>query len=246
MKNRDANHLFPLPSRPVGSSSAGRVKWGQSPISAPFPSARIGFRAGFRLRLFFRLSGPADGQRAKAPADEALQFAHERIAAQRPATMGGQADAGQFLLILRRTQRRGPVPAAGLIRPPFHVQQAGCVDAPAAVGGCARPRVLPRGPHHLGAERVPLDVPHRRPEVPAVQRAGIEAVLPQVPAAAVKAVDRLGVPEVGPAETLGQRLLGARDGDQVDAWGGIALATPPGWSSGSRRGSPGRGFGFPR
>ena len=32
----------------------------------------------------------------------------------------------------------------------------------------------------------------------------------------MKAVDRLGVPEVGPAEALGQRLLAGRDGDQVD------------------------------
>lgn len=58
----------------------------------------------------------------------------------------------------------------------------------------------------------------------AAQRAGIEAVLPQVAAAAVQVIDILRIKKMGSADGLGQRLRIGRSGNEVDVIGHQAPA----------------------
>ena len=89
--------------------------------------------------------------------------------------------------------------------PPAKVEQASLVRL-AAVGRRAGPDITPCPTHKPGPNWIPLNVGQGLPEVPLVQRTRVEAVLPQVAAAPVKAVDVLGVQPMGPAHGLGQRL----------------------------------------
>ena len=73
--------------------------------------------------------------------------------------------------------------------------RAGVVLSPPHMHGRAGPRIAPWLPHHLRADGVLLDVVHRLAVVRLVQRAGVEAPLPEMPAALVKLVD---IPPVAP------------------------------------------------
>ena len=66
------------------------------------------------------------------------------------------------------------------------------------------PFVSPGLPTQPCPHGIALDVLQRQPEVPRIQRTGIEPPLPQVPATFVEAVDGLCVAKVRPAHRLGQ------------------------------------------
>jgi hypothetical protein len=68
----------------------------------------------------------------------------------------------------------------------------------------------------MGANGVLLDVTHGGNRVLFVQSAGIEAFLPQVPLAAMEAVDVPRIPEVRPADGLCKRHLGPGHYDKVE------------------------------
>jgi len=56
-----------------------------------------------------------------------------------------------------------------------------------------------------------------------VHRAGVEPILPQVAAATVKAVDVLRVEIMRATHGLRQRILGVREGNQMDVVGHQAV-----------------------
>ena len=87
-----------------------------------------------------------------------------------------------------------------------------------------RPSVRNAPPHSTTANRIPLHVDHRRPEVFLVQRAGEEAVLPEMAAPAVKAIDVASVVQVRSPHSLGQRLRLPGRGDQMHVVGHQAIA----------------------
>ena len=164
-------------------------------------------------RSFFLGRPTGSGRRRR---DRGGQFTEERVAAERPAAVGGQAQGRDRFGVLIAAEGGRPIHALGQLRPVGQVQQAGRVGGLAAVGGGAGPGVVHGPADQLGPHRVAFDVLHGPPEVLPVQSTGVEAVLPQVPAAGMKAVDVLGVAEVRPPESLGQRLVQAGQDHQVD------------------------------
>ena len=109
------------------------------------------------------------------------------------------------------------LPVAGVV-------DVGPVEEVEEVGGVlvedvrlgARPREGVGALGEAGAEGVEVDVGEGFDEVVAAERAGVEAVLPEMAAAAVEAIESLGVEAVGFAEGEGERALVLRHGDQVD------------------------------
>jgi len=129
------------------------------------------------------------------------------------------------LLILGFSQDRPPPcfrrPAA---TPCNGVEQVERIDAVTTMYGCAGPWITPGGAEHSRTDRVALNVTHRCEEMPIVQRAGVEAVLPEVAAPIVHSVDVLRVSQMGSADCFRQRLGFAGCADDVDVVGHQAVA----------------------
>ena len=81
--------------------------------------------------------------------------------------------------------------------------------------------------HHAGTDRIALRIGQGGPEVEPVERAGEEAVLPEVSGPARADVVVLGVTAVDATQQDGQRVLVFRDGDEVDVIGHQAEADDP-------------------
>ena len=109
----------------------------------------------------------------------------------------------------------GPVVVAVDVGPVEEVEEVGGVVV-SEVGAGARPGEGGGCVGEAGADGVEVDVGEGFDEVVAAERAGVEAVLPEMAAAAVEAVEALGVEAVGFAEGEGERALVLRHGDQVD------------------------------
>jgi hypothetical protein len=71
-----------------------------------------------------------------------------------------------------------------------------------------RPFIPPRLAAEPRANRIKLNIFHRQPEMPLIQRTGIEPSLPKVAAPAVKTVDILRVAKMGPAGRQPERRSG--------------------------------------
>lgn len=114
--------------------------------------------------------------------------------------------------------------AAGVdLGPAPVVEQAGRVAA-GQVGRCARPVVSSGAVDEAGADRIEVDVGESFDQVRLSDRARVEPVLPQMPAAPAEAVGAQGKAVVGLADGLGHRIVAGRDGDEVDVVGHQAPA----------------------
>jgi|SRR5580704_195785 hypothetical protein len=80
----------------------------------------------------------------------------------------------------------------------------------------ARPRPFPRLTSHSGTHGVEFNVTHRRQEMPRIQRAGPEAILPEMATPAMTAVLFERVMRVSLGHCMRHRACGSRDHDQVD------------------------------
>ena len=90
--------------------------------------------------------------------------------------------------------------------------------------GCTGEGVAPRFAHYPCPYGIAFNVAHRFEKVAVVQGAGVKAILPEVAAALMQAVDILGVDEVRAADRLGQCLIVMRRQNQVDMIGHQAVA----------------------
>ena len=98
------------------------------------------------------------------------------------------------------------------------------VGAPAGMGGGAGPGVGLRPADHAGADRVPLHVAQRRPQIRLVERRGEEPALPHVPMPAAPAIDPLRIAHVQRLEHTVQAVFAVGHRDQVDMVGHQAVA----------------------
>jgi len=105
-------------------------------------------------------------------------------------------------------------PPLPLIQPPRH-------RAEVAVHGGARPAIAPGHLHHPRSHRVALHIPQGRPRL--LHRTGVEAVLPEMPAASMQPVQVLRVLEVRAPHRLGERLLPRRHDEEVHVVGHQAV-----------------------
>ena len=84
------------------------------------------------------------------------------------------------------------------------------------MGRRAGPAVVRRLFDQVGSHGVEIDVSEGCGQVRGAERAGVEAVLPEVSAAAVEPVETHGVVPVGLSEGFGEGVRVVRDGDHVD------------------------------
>ena len=144
-----------------------------------------------------------------------FQFAQESVGGQGPAGVPTSAQAGSVGVGQIERKLLFPIEAGRQLVPLPGVEQAGGILV-AAVSGGAGPGISAGDPAEAGADRVALDVAHGQQAMRIVHGIGVKAILPQMAAAAVEAVDVLGVEPMGSADRLGQGFGVLGDGDQVD------------------------------
>ena len=137
--------------------------------------------------------------------------------------MGIASNLIDLFLGLRDAQGLLPVDASRGLPPPADIQQAGRID-PAQMGFGAGPLVLGRLFDHFRSDWILFDIPQRPPEVLLAQRTGVEAILPEVSAAAVQAVDVLCIAKMGASQRFGQGVGVGWTCDQVNVIGHQAPA----------------------
>jgi hypothetical protein len=84
------------------------------------------------------------------------------------------------------------------------------------VGGGAGPGIFGREAADGGADGVALDVSHRQQAMRIVHGIGVKAILPEMAAASVQAVDVLRVNPMCSADRPGEGIGSSRDGDEMD------------------------------
>lgn len=94
--------------------------------------------------------------------------------------------------------------------------QRGVHSAGIAVRPRARPRPLPRRSNHPGPDRIEIRIAQGLGEVLIVERAGEEPVLPEMPAALFRPVERKGIFGMNAAQGAGEGILALGDGHQVN------------------------------
>jgi hypothetical protein len=169
-----------------------------------------------------RDSRSANGEGAEAAAEGCFDFAQEAVAAEGPAGLRTQSDQ----LITFGVGLADPIaPVGRRVRPVGQRDEA--VRLLAAMQRGARPRVSPRLTAEASLDGIAFDVNHGLVQMRFVERAGEEAVLPQVPTAAVHAIDVLRVAEMRAADRLRQGLFAARRGDEMNVVRHEAVAVNP-------------------
>src|SRR4030067_1161144 len=114
------------------------------------------------------------------------------------------------------------------------------------MGAGAGPRIPSGLPDQFGPHRISLDIGQVEERMFLVGGARVEAVLPEVAAAAVEAVEILGVEPMASAHGLGQGILAAGHGEEVDMVAHQAVAeefeaVEAGWGPGGCGGEAGGG-----
>ena len=87
----------------------------------------------------------------------------------------------------------------------------------------AAPRVVLRTTHDARPNRIPFDVPDRRPEVFIIERAGEESPLPQMPADCLRPVHVLRIAQIERFHDQRERIGACRNADKVDVVGHEAI-----------------------
>ena len=166
----------------------------------------------------------SDGEGADALLEGFLDGFEEGLAAEGTSSGGGGAEGLVAGVVVEACLEGG----APLVRGDGVFPRGGVEDGvgfcEAAVGGGAGPGVVPGVGGYAGADGVELDIGEGVVGGGGVEGAGVEAVLPEVAAAAVEAVDALCVEEVDAADGAGEGGFGPGHGDEVDVVGHEAVA----------------------
>lgn len=169
----------------------------------------------------------AAGERCQAAAQLPLQTQDPGWSAKWPAGVGTSADGGYIFVFRLAKGLIAEELAPGLRNPGClpgsPVEQVVGVVAAAVRQGAGPSEGLGRG-HDAGANRVALGVTECGPEVALVQRAGVEAALPDVSASRLPGIEVGGVASVRIAEREGKGLRPPRDGDEMNMVGHEAVA----------------------
>jgi hypothetical protein len=153
-----------------------------------------------------------------------FEFRQELFRPKRLAGLGRMADS--FRLAIRQSRQQAGLP----VRVIPIVWAAGAevkqhVARPLrAVGTGTRPRPVPRRGDQSGANRIQFDIAHRAFQVRGIQRAGEEAILPQMATAPLGVVECGRIFSVSPPESMGQRKVAFRYGDHVNMVGHETVA----------------------
>ncbi len=147
---------------------------------------------------------PTGDGRSRRPSDVSNLARNESLASGRPVCQfcrSRRNSAGS----MSSASSVGPVESAGEAFPGIGIEQRGRIRLP-AMDGRARPRVFVGEPADAGADRVALNVTQGQQAVVIVHGIGVKAILPEMSAALVKAIDKLGVEPVRSSDGFGERI----------------------------------------
>ena len=155
--------------------------------------------------------------------EAALHLVDESCVAERQAGLGGVAQLGTDSIVVVVGCQIIRFAGEAEFAPQPGVEQGIGVETVDVRAG-AGPNVVFGAFGQAGADGVEVDVGQRREQVRGAEGAGEEAVLPQVSAGAVQAVEALGVDAVGASQGLGERVGALGDGDEMNVIGQQTVA----------------------
>lgn len=165
----------------------------------------VGISSALARRFVGTAFGAASGLGADAAAEIGFDLTDKGVVAEGPAGSGVQAySLGHIVGCGNILQRRFPF-ARGHLGPCAWVEHVRSVPVFAAVHRGTGPRIVPRILHEIRPNRIQFNIRGGVVRMRVVQRARVEAALPEVAQPAVQPVDVLRVHQVRAPEAFGER-----------------------------------------